>query len=378
MISPKELKDKASRLFLKIVAGELKGEKLFPLVIPGNKQLSGANYNAWRDDLVPLYQHSKQQRGSGYSVEWKERKVAGISQQVPSSIFFESLNDFLAFTQKENEYEALVTDYRLLIQQFPSMSEWGLRNLQTLLESHDRWHDILVVCKYFSTHEPPHPYYLRELPVAVHSKFIEHHSGILRKMLDTILPVGWFRLEERDFSERYYLKSARILTQIRVLDENLKPYLGYDDCALSLDEAAWLKWKPKRVFIIENKACFLSFPQVKNAVAIFGEGFKSRLSQHFEWINDTDLYCWFDLDAAGFEILNLIRQHYSHAKSLMMDQSTFQQFSHYAVKNKHRRKQLETLLESEKELYDYLLSHELRLEQERLTHTYIQDQISKL
>ncbi|MFX8335643.1 Wadjet anti-phage system protein JetD domain-containing protein, partial [Acinetobacter baumannii] len=73
-------------------------------------------------------------------------------------------------------------------------------------------------------------------------------------------------------------------TQIRVLDDELKPVLGYEECSLPLDDAAWLKWLPEKVFIIENQVCYLTFPKVKNAVAIFGEGFKSRLSRHIPWL----------------------------------------------------------------------------------------------
>ncbi|MGL1297168.1 Wadjet anti-phage system protein JetD domain-containing protein, partial [Vibrio parahaemolyticus] len=39
-----------------------------------------------------------------------------------------------------------------------------------------------------------------------------------------------------------------------------------------------------------------------------------------------ELFCWFDLDAAGFEMLNIIRRHYPSAMSLLMDEKTYHQF----------------------------------------------------
>ncbi|MFX8871900.1 Wadjet anti-phage system protein JetD domain-containing protein, partial [Acinetobacter baumannii] len=68
-------------------------------------------------------------------------------------------------------------------------------------------------------------------------------------------------------------------------------------------------------------------------MAIFGEGFKSRLSRHIPWLEKTNLFCWFDLDAAGFEMLNMIRQHYPSVQSLLMNNDTFESFKEFSVDN---------------------------------------------
>lgn len=249
--------------------------------------------------------------------------------------------------------------------------EWCNKNPEILLTYQHKWADILKVCKYFSTSPPPHDYYLRELPIEIHSKFIEQNIAILKKILDVILEPNWINTNELDFAGRYYLKRVSTYTQIRVLDDALKPSLGYDECSLALEDAAWLKWLPDKVFIIENQACFLSFPKVKNAVAIFGEGFKSRLTRHIPWLVKTKLFCWFDLDAAGFEMLNMIRQHYPHASSFLMDKSTYERFERFAVVNKGRKKDLTYLTNSEEELYQFLLQNQMRVEQERVDQNYV-------
>lgn len=178
-------------------------------------------------------------------------------------------------------------------------------------------------------------------------------------------------MTEIDFSSRYFLKKANVYTQIRILDDALKPVLGYNELSLTLDDAAWLKWVPDNVFIVENKTCFLTFPKVKNSVAIFGEGFKSRISKHIPWLEKTNLHCWFDLDAAGFEMLNIIRQYYPNAKSFLMDQNTYHQFSQYSVTSIYRRLQLNFLTEEERQLYQFLQANNKRFEQERITNKYV-------
>jgi len=205
----------------------------------------------------------------------------------------------------------------------------------------------------------------------IHTKFVKDNSAILRKLLDLLLPAEWKNLAETDFSSRYFLKKANIYTHIRILDDALKPVLGYNELSLTLDDAAWLNWVPDKVFIIENKTCFLTFTKVKNSVAIFGEGFKSRVSKHIPWLEKTNLYCWFDLDAAGFEMLNIIRQYYPNAKSFLMDESTYHQFSQYSVTSIYRKLQLNFLTEQEWKLYKFLQENNKRFEQERITNSYV-------
>jgi hypothetical protein len=56
-----------------------------------------------------------------------------------------------------------------------------------MLKYVDEWADILRVCRYFQLHPRPN-LYLRELPIKVHTKFIEEHKGILRELLEIVLP----------------------------------------------------------------------------------------------------------------------------------------------------------------------------------------------
>jgi hypothetical protein len=114
---------------------------------------------------------------------------------------------------------------------------------------------------------------------------------------------------------------------------------------------------------------------VKNAVAIFGEGFKSRVSRHISWLGQTDLYCWFDLDAAGFEMLNMIREVYPKMKSLLMNQDTYFQFEKFSHEVKQKLKQLSFLTNDEKEMYEFLISQNKRLEQEHVSQSYVCSQL---
>lgn len=193
-----------------------------------------------------------------------------------------------------------------------------------------------------------------------------------------VLPTEWVNRLQQDFATRYYLKQVSVYTQIRILDDNLKPYLGFDECSLTLDDAAWLKWVPEKVFVIENQICYLTFPKIKKSVALFGEGFKSRITKHLPWLEKTDLYCWFDLDCAGFAMLNMVREHYANAKSFLMEKSTFDCFAAFSVDKVTKPKKLPNLTEDEKAVYEFLQINNKRLEEEKISQSYVKTHISSL
>jgi hypothetical protein len=371
MITPKEIKAKCEKAFFRIVSAHLKGDNLFPWIIPSNKSLLGGNYSGWKEALIPLHQQSKAVKGKGFTVDWKTKVINGSKQNIPSRIYFETFEDFLHSAGRKEDYEKVVTSKNLVVSHFPCLNDWANSNPLLLLTNAGQWNEIIKVCQYFTSHPPPHPYYLRDLPIEVHSKFIEQNTGILKMLLDLLLPTERKNVQEQDFASRYFLKRVSVYTQIRILDDNLKPYLGFDECSLTLDDAAWLKWLPEKVFIIENQICFLTFPKVKNAVAIFGEGFKSRITKHLPWLEKTDLYCWFDLDTAGFEMLNMIREHYPNAKSFLMDEESFNHFAALSVHKQTKPKNLKNLTGAENAIYRFLLANNKRLEQEKINQAFV-------
>ena len=378
MITLKELFQKSDKQFFKTVKAILNGEEVFPLLIPANKSISGTNFSELKAAIVPLYQQSKEVKGKGYSVEWTLKTIDGTKQKLPAKIYFETLGDYLFHTNRIADYSAIEKAFQLLTESFPGLTQWAKDNSPFLLHQAANMLDLIKVCRYFYQYNPPHNLYLRELPIEVHSKFIEDNTAALKKLLDNILPQDWINKSETDFSARYLVKRPNVYAQIRLLDDSLKHIIGFDELALTIDDSALLNWQPEKVFIIENKACFLSFPKVKNSVTIFGEGFKSRVSKHIPWLTNTQLYCWFDLDAAGFEMLNIIRQYYPEAKSFLMDEKTYHHFSQFAVTSIYRKLKLEMLNADELELYANLQSNSKRLEQERITNSYILEHLKSL
>ena len=378
MITPQELLVKSDKLFFKIASAILRGENLFPLVVPSNKKIDDTGFSNLNSTIVPIYNQSKAAQGKGYTVEWKIKNIEGTKQKVPGKIYYETLDDFLFFTKREKDFSTIRKAYEQIEVMFPQNAGWAKEQPAFLLTYAAIMPDLLKVVRYFFDHTPPHSLYLRELPIQVHTKFIEENTQPLKKILDIILPADKINADEKDFLGRYQIKRPSIYTQVRILDDTLKSTLGFNELALTIDDASLLNWQPEKVFIIENGACFRSFPKVKNSVAIFGEGFKTRVSKHIPWLATCELYCWFDMDAAGFEMLNMIRQYYHHATSFLMDEATYHEFSVFSVHSVYRKIELAFLKAEEQKLYHFLLQENRRLEQERIPNLYVQKYVESI
>src|SRR5690606_21516568 len=122
--------------------------------------------------------------------------------------------------------------------------------------------------------------YLRELPLPVHTKFIEENQAILRQLLDELLPDEMISVEESHFERRFGLRYDEPQIHLRLLDATLHQHLGWPaaDFTLTVTVCAGLRGMNGRtVFIVENKMTFLTLPPLSDALGIWGKGFQVNL-----------------------------------------------------------------------------------------------------
>ncbi|MFZ3167600.1 MAG: DUF2220 domain-containing protein [Candidatus Methanoperedens sp.] len=140
----------------------------------------------------------------------------------------------------------------------------------------------------------------------------------------------------------------------------------------------------KRVFILENKTNFsnifnfLTLPDMKNSIAIFGSGFRLELLKDALWLNDKQIIYWGDIDAHGFQILSQLRFYFPQTQSLLMDFETFNEFKDFTVTGTETNiKQLTNLTLEENQLFKHLLNlkKKNRLEQEKINQSFVVKEI---
>ncbi|MDF5735667.1 MULTISPECIES: DUF3322 domain-containing protein [unclassified Nostoc] len=372
MISPVQIIQKAERLYPSFLSSVITGNNFFPIDFSIGSLPK--DYLALREAVTQLISKSKQDLGYGYTLELETRKLHKLGQQsLPQRISIETEQDYLKLLKKEKEFSKFKTDIELILFEVPELNCWLNQNPVKVIEYSDRWSDLLKVCRYFQSNPKPH-LYIRELPIQVHTKFIEQNKGILRNLLEAILPTELLSSVQGEkqyvFEKRFSLRYGEPLIRLRILDQVLKAKYDFpfDDISSTISEFRQLNLKVHRFFIAENLTNFLTLPALENSFALFGSGYAIQILKSVNWLAYCPIFYWGDLDTDGFKILSQLRSYFPQAISIMMDVKTFETFKEFAVTvAESTAENLLYLTPQEQALYSYLSIHNKSLEQERIS-----------
>jgi hypothetical protein len=369
MLTPADIVTRARRAYPEFLRGRLRGEPFAPLSFPvGALPAEYRELQRGIERLLAQAQH--------YRVEQHTRITRAYGEQsLPVRVWIDSAADLLRLIDKTAECAAFEADVALIRAALPQLEPWLEANVQRVIEHHGAWPELLAVCAYFLANPRPNRY-ARELPIAVHTKFIEEHTGILRRLLDALLPAEAIAASETAFESRYGLRYDEALVRLRVLDPALLAWLGWplSDVSAPVSELAGLALNDLDCIIVENKLVFLTLPALPNALAIFGGGFSVDRLARLPWLHACRLWYWGDLDAQGFQILSRLRSAFLQAHSLLMDAPTLAAFEGFVVPGTPcAATELPGLSAAEQALFARLAGANLRLEQERIAYAYVCD-----
>lgn len=373
MITPIEIKKKAANKYKAYLQSIVEGETFNPIVIVGDKKPNEDTVK-FEEELTELISCSKEKKGYGYTIEYQTVKTKrhGI-QDIPTSISFQSEFDYLKYINKEKDTAKFKKDITNILSSFRELKDWIYKYPIKVIEND--WKSLLKICNYFKEVPQPH-LYIRELPIQVHTKFIENNKGIIRELLDIII-AEHINVDEKQFESRFNLKYDETLVRFRILDEAISQQLfgGIDDISIPISEFQNIALPIHTVYIVENKMNMLTFPAQSNGIVVFGKGFGVDIMKNVEWLKTKKIYYWGDLDAHGFQILSEIRTHFEQVESFMMDRHTFDLF-YEGDKGTETNVEKDLCLTSEEsEMFKYLKEYNLRLEQEKIPHEYAMTKI---
>jgi hypothetical protein len=383
MINPQGIKKKAVRLYNEYLTALLKSESFFPKEIPFGKVNSTDDYNIIKSEVKELINGSKDKLGYGYKVELARFNTRRYGlQSFPCRIYFENETDFLKFIKKEKEVSEFKISIFQIRERIPNLNDWINKNTSKVIDNIGKWNEMLKVCEYFQKNTKPN-LYIRELPIEIHTKFIEENKGTLKQLLDFLLPNEAIRKDESEFEKRFYLRYDEPLIRVRALDQSLltKYNLSFSDFSIPIIIFNDLKLENGRFIITENKMNFLTLPYLKNTFGLFGGGFRIEILKQIDWLKKSDIIYWGDIDTQGFQILSQLRSYLPQTKSVMMDFETFNEFKDFTVTGTETNiDQLTNLTAEENQLFKYLLNlkEKNRLEQEKINHSFVVRKIENL
>lgn len=251
---------------------------------------------------------------------------------------------------------------------------------ETSVNNHAEWENILKVCRYFKQNPKPN-LYIRELPIKVHTKFVERNQSVIRELLNTLIS-QYVCSEEKEFEKRFNLKYAESQIRFKVLDRAIaeKFFSGIDDIAIPISQFEALNLPIKKVLIVENKTTLyttLTLPEMNDTIAIFGSGYSVYNLKNVHWFANLELLYWGDIDVQGFEILSQFRGYFPLTKSVLMDIVTFEKFFENDLGTQTNICTLHNLTETEQKLYEILKTNNWRLEQEKIPFDYVNEFFEK-
>jgi len=376
MITVAEIRKKSENLYPDFLKSIVTKEVFFPKVIRSDKSVSD-DYILFSNELKHIVNGSKDVLKFGYTISYKKTATRkhGL-QDLPEEISFETELDFLKFIKKDSETKQYQQDVNLILEKFANLESFIVRFPLKIVQNAGNWKSLLNVCSYLYMNPKPNMY-LRELPIPIHTKFIENNKGILYEILNVILPEQAIHHEYsgvKDFEKRFGLKYVQSQIRLRTLDNEIAQqyFSGLSDIQLVEEEFATLDLNISTVFITENLMNFLTLPMRQNSIAIFGSGFKSGNLKNANWLLNKNIFYWGDIDTHGLLILSQIKGYFPNVKSVMMDFETLNHFkTEWGRGEILNMAELPNLTQEEQNLYLYVKEHNIRLEQEKITQKYV-------
>ena len=319
---------------------------------------------AWQDWLGPG------------DIEWQERRWSRLgTQRLPTAIRFadpEAVTIALDAHEAWNRARQRLATVR---DRWPQLVATAARNWQLLAE----WEEADFACligllEWLQAH-PHSGLYPRQLPVpGVDGKWLERHRRILLEWLGVLRET---QSVDRDLYRLAGLRPLPARLRLRLLDPELrKPLGGLGDIEAPLADVAALSLPVRRIVIVENLQTGLAFTDLPGTVVFMQQGYAVEVFGAIPWLAGRPVFYWGDIDTHGLAILDRLRRHIPHVRSLLMEEHTL--LAHRPLWGHEAKlagpRELPYLDADEAALYRHLREGRwgpgVRLEQERIPWPY--------
>ncbi len=327
-------------------------------------------------------------------IEWESAGGRSIGRNdIPAHVWLDDLDAagrLLGTTDSLQQFRLVVSRTSELM---PDLCEWLKVHPLVALSVADRWVDLLAVVSWMLRNDPS-DVYVRQLDLPrVNTKFVEINRVVIGSILDAMLPADAIDSSfssTANFARRYRFRVPPATVTLRSLDPDQPVRLALNEpvsvadrpIAMTLDDFGRLQGV-RRVFVTENYVNFLAFPNVTDAIIVFGQGFDVGKLSQAPWLHGVPVHYWGDIDTYGFAILDHLRSLLPSVRSMLMDRETLLRHeAQWVIEDKPTRRDLAHLTGSETALYDDLRDNRIgvrvRLEQELVEFACIKEAVASV
>ncbi|MDB4913701.1 MAG: hypothetical protein JWM95_1345 [Gemmatimonadetes bacterium] len=347
----------------KAIRAEAAGENIFPLRVPFGRPATTEDFGAVSQKIEVLALSPYPWR-----IEWEVVKTRKWGRQNwPLAVYFDSIESLAAGIGADEELAHTRNALAGARAVCPALEPWLRLNAHRIARYTESWAGLVEVCAYFAANPRPNCY-PRQVPIAVHSKFIESNTGILRELLDAVIPAPE-RENATPFAERFGLLVEPPQLRFKFLDRQLQIAAGWPvaEASVPVSELREIVWHIPRILVVENRDVFLCLPPLAGTLGVWGSGKAASILGQLPWLCGSEIVYWGDCDEAGFSILSTLRSVFPQVRSALMDLNTWKRWRHFAVPgNRDRAAHSDSLTSEEKEVLAAVIAGPWLLEQERI------------
>lgn len=327
-------------------------------------------------DLLALHRDAKLLEEQGFHLRREQVRSRTLGQQtVPFALEIRTIEDLGRLTGDRHLHRFAHLS-RAAIRRLPGLSPFWREHPLDAWAQRGRWSQIARALEWFRDH-PSSALRARQIPWALHGKFVEQNGAVLRRLLPLVATVA---PTDSDMSLEAMagLQSRQALWRVRLLDPRLLPSLPARDLALSLEDWMRILPSPRRAIAVENLESFLALGERTDTIAIWGSGF--AVVRLCAWLAHSEqTWYWGDLDAQGFEILDVLRREAPAVKSVAMHSGVLRAHPNLASPgNGAIPRELKHLDRAEWSAYRQVVDGNLRLEQEKLPMRWVESELDRV
>jgi len=367
VLTPDQIKVKAERKYQDVLKAIVSGEPMFPLLVRFGQPSPAEDFAKLKQEIEELADGN-----FGYQIEYETVNTRRWGRQrLPVQIRFDTESQYLVALKKTAEVAIFRENIEESLKRLPQLKPWLTSRIKWVVDFATDWEGILRVCEYFLKNPNP-GLYVRQLPIQVHTKFIQEHSEVLTSLLLFLLPEEAKCPAERSFEKKFGLRPLEPMIRFRSLDPELTAKLRMTEnrMGLPLDCFRTLPASGLNVIIVENLMNLECLPEIAGTLAIWGQGNAAELLHQVEWLAHCHIVYWGDIDEHGFHILARLRARYSEVRSVMMCIETLRTFQFLAGRGEKTGTVPRNLTISEGEAFVQVQQSSNRLEQEKIPLDY--------